>query len=61
MWIPTGFPAANGRGGWANLDQTTSFEQELVAAIFPIREFDSLTPRLRSADIVGDPSRAVRP
>ena len=30
MSIPTGFPAANGRDGWANFDQTTGFEQELL-------------------------------
>jgi alkaline phosphatase D len=30
MSIPTGFPAAGGRDGWANFDQTTGFEQELL-------------------------------
>jgi len=30
MSIPTGFPAANGRDGWANFDQNTGFEQELL-------------------------------
>jgi alkaline phosphatase D len=30
MSIPTGFPAANGRDGWANFDQTTGFEHELL-------------------------------
>jgi alkaline phosphatase D len=30
MSIPTGFPAAAGRDGWANFDQTTGFEQELL-------------------------------
>ncbi|MET1019576.1 MAG: alkaline phosphatase D family protein [Microterricola sp.] len=31
MSIPTGFPAVpNGRDGWANFDQTTGFEQELL-------------------------------
>ena len=30
MAIPTGFPAANGRDGWANFDQTTGFEHELL-------------------------------
>jgi alkaline phosphatase D len=29
MSIPTGFPAANGRDGWANFDQATGFENEL--------------------------------
>jgi alkaline phosphatase D len=29
MSIPTGFPAANGRDGWANFDQQTGFEREL--------------------------------
>jgi alkaline phosphatase D len=30
MSIPTGFPATGGRDGWANFDQTTGFEQELL-------------------------------
>jgi alkaline phosphatase D len=30
MSIPTGFPAENGRDGWANLGQATGFEQELL-------------------------------
>jgi alkaline phosphatase D len=30
MSIPTGFPADNGRDGWANFDQNTGFEQELL-------------------------------
>ena len=30
MSIPTGFPPTNGRDGWANFDQTTGFEQELL-------------------------------
>jgi alkaline phosphatase D len=30
MSIPTGFPATNGRDGWANFDQDTGFERELV-------------------------------
>ena len=30
MSIPTGFPAANGRDGWANFDQSTGFENELL-------------------------------
>ncbi len=30
MSIPTGFPAANGRDGWANFDQDSGFERELV-------------------------------
>jgi alkaline phosphatase D len=30
MSIPTGFPASNGRDGWANFDQTTGFERELL-------------------------------
>jgi alkaline phosphatase D len=30
MSIPTGFPAAGGRDGWADFDQTTGFEQELL-------------------------------
>jgi len=28
--IPTGFPAENGRDGWANFDQDTGFENELT-------------------------------
>lgn len=31
--IPTGWPAANGRDGWANFDQDTGFEQELIAIL----------------------------
>lgn len=30
MSIPTGFPATNGRDGWANFDQTTGYEHELL-------------------------------
>jgi alkaline phosphatase D len=30
MSIPTGFPATNGRDGWANFDQNTGFERELL-------------------------------
>jgi alkaline phosphatase D len=30
MSIPTGFPAENGRDGWANFDQTTGYERELL-------------------------------
>ena len=30
MYQPTGFPAAGGRDGWANFDQATGFEQELL-------------------------------
>jgi len=30
MSIPTGFPPAGGRDGWANFDQNTGFEQELL-------------------------------
>lgn len=30
MSIPTGFPPQNGRDGWADYDQTTGFERELV-------------------------------
>jgi alkaline phosphatase D len=30
MSIPTGFPAAGGRDGWANFDQTTGYEEELL-------------------------------
>jgi alkaline phosphatase D len=30
MSIPTGFPPANGRDGWANFDQATGFENELL-------------------------------
>jgi alkaline phosphatase D len=33
MSIPTGFPAANGRDGWANFDQATGFEQELLGLL----------------------------
>jgi alkaline phosphatase D len=30
MSIPTGFPPEGGRDGWANFDQTTGYEQELL-------------------------------
>ena len=30
MSIPTGFPATNGRDGWANFDQATGYERELL-------------------------------
>jgi alkaline phosphatase D len=30
MSVPTGFPAANGRDGWANYDQNTGYEHELL-------------------------------
>ena len=30
MSLTPGFPAANGRDGWANFDQTTGFENELL-------------------------------
>jgi alkaline phosphatase D len=30
MSIPTGFPPTGGRDGWANFDQATGFEQELL-------------------------------
>ena len=30
MSIPTGFPPTNGRDGWADFDQTTGFERELL-------------------------------
>jgi alkaline phosphatase D len=30
MSIPTGFPATNGRDGWAGFDQATGFENELL-------------------------------
>ena len=33
MSIPTGFPATNGRDGWANFDQVTGFEQELLGML----------------------------
>ena len=33
MSIPTGFPAANGRDGWANFDQATGFEHELLSIL----------------------------
>jgi alkaline phosphatase D len=33
MSIPTGFPATNGRDGWANFDQATGFENELLGIL----------------------------
>jgi alkaline phosphatase D len=38
MSIPTGFPPANGRDGWANFDQETGFEQELLAILDHARD-----------------------
>jgi alkaline phosphatase D len=31
--IPTGFPPTNGRDGWANFDQQTGYEQELLGLL----------------------------
>jgi alkaline phosphatase D len=33
MSIPTGFPPTNGRDGWANFDQRTGYEHELVGLL----------------------------
>lgn len=33
MSIPTGFPPQNGRDGWANYDQDTGFERELLEVL----------------------------
>jgi alkaline phosphatase D len=33
MSIPTGFPPTNGRDGWANFDQATGFENELLGIL----------------------------
>jgi alkaline phosphatase D len=33
MAIPTGFPPTNGRDGWANFDQTTGYERELLGIL----------------------------
>ena len=33
MSIPTGFPPTNGRDGWANFDQATGFENELLEVL----------------------------
>jgi alkaline phosphatase D len=33
MSIPTGFPPTNGRDGWANFDQETGFENELLGIL----------------------------
>jgi alkaline phosphatase D len=33
MSIPTGFPATNGRDGWANFDQATGYERELLEVL----------------------------
>jgi alkaline phosphatase D len=42
MSIPTGFPAENGRDGWANFDQTTGFEQELLDILGFMREMNAV-------------------
>jgi alkaline phosphatase D len=36
--IPTGFPVTNGRDGWANFDQATGFENELLNLLRLIAE-----------------------
>jgi len=36
--IPTGYPAKNGRDGWANFDQDTGFEQELFELLGFMRD-----------------------
>ena len=36
--IPTGYPAKNGRDGWANFDQNTGFEQELFELLGFMRD-----------------------
>jgi alkaline phosphatase D len=41
--IPTGFPPTNGRDGWANTDQATGFEQELLGIFRFLRERDIQT------------------
>ena len=33
MSIPTGFPPTNGRDGWANFDQQTGYEHELLGLL----------------------------
>jgi alkaline phosphatase D len=38
MSIPTGFPPTNGRDGWANFDQETGFEQELLDILRFVRD-----------------------
>ena len=38
MSIPTGFPATNGRDGWANFDQNTGFENELLEILRFMRD-----------------------
>ena len=38
MSIPTGFPSTNGRDGWANFDQATGFERELLDILRSARQ-----------------------
>jgi len=38
--IPTGFPADKGRDGWADFDQNTGFEQELLELMRHLRDED---------------------
>lgn len=38
MSIPTGYPSSNGRDGWANDDQQTGFEQELINLLSFMRD-----------------------
>ena len=39
--IPTGFPPENGRDGWANFDQETGFENELIDILDFIRSLSN--------------------
>jgi alkaline phosphatase D len=70
MSIPTGFPAANGRDGWANFDQATGFEHELldVLRFLQARDIDNsvwITTDVHFAEVfryrpfVDDPSFTV--
>jgi alkaline phosphatase D len=38
MSVPTGFPPTNGRDGWANFDQATGFEHELLDVVQFLKE-----------------------
>jgi alkaline phosphatase D len=55
--IPTGFPPANGRDGWANFDQDTGFERELEGVLRTaeragVRNLVFLTTDVHHAEVI---------
>jgi alkaline phosphatase D len=51
MSIPTGFPTTNGRDGWANADQMTGFENELLDILSFMAEHDVDNPVWITTDV----------